>query len=76
MTHRVLKPCRSKTTAIFTNVVKKTEYVLSRLLQICQWPHDNSTTWAHDVLLHIACTNYPSSTDQAVNIRKLVRKIS
>ena len=29
-------------------VVKKTNNVPSRLLPICQWPHGNSCTWAHE----------------------------
>ena len=33
-------------------LVKKTGNVPSRLLPICQWPHGNSCTWAHDILIY------------------------
>ena len=46
-------------------VVKKTDNVPSRLLPIRQWPHVNSSTWAHDVRLHIASTNEPKSAQHA-----------
>ena len=45
-------------------IFKKTDNVPSQLLPIHQWPHGNSCTWAHDVRLHIACTNEPNSVQQ------------
>ena len=30
-----------------------------------QWLHGNSSTWAHDVRLHIVGTNEPKSAQQA-----------
>ena len=39
---------------IYSQVVKKTDNVPSRLLPIHQWPHGNSCTWAH-MCMHI-CT--------------------
>ena len=48
--------------------VKKKDKVPSQLSSICQWPHNNTCTWAHDVWLHIAGTNEPKSV-QKVNQR-------
>ena len=49
---------------IYIYIFKKTDNVPSQLLPIHQWPHGNSCTWAHDVRLHIACTNEPNSVQQ------------
>lgn len=37
---------------------------MSWYLQIRQWPHDNSTSWAHCVQLHIACANDPKKAQK------------
>ena len=52
MSKRVFKSHRSKMgVSVIYILVKKTDNMSSRLLPVCQWPHGNPYTWAHDVRL-------------------------